>query len=451
MSGKGAHIINKEISRKAEALLEVSLLSIVFFVFWGECYRGDLPLYYHKGKFVFTGVYFVICYFSLNYVDAFMFGRLKATDVVFNHWVGYFCADVLEYFIISLISNGLVSVVPILELFLGQCAFGTIYSVCCSLLYHRLYGADNMLMVYGQYGPDNLLKKLNSRPDKYNITKVMSEEHGYREIFRELGKKYDALVINDVSSRMHNTLVKYCYINNIPVFVTPKISDILVKGSIDVTLFDTPLYVVNEAGLNIFDRIIKRTLDILFSLIGLIVFFPLFLGVAIAIKLDDKGPVFYLQERIGQNKKKFKIIKFRSMIVGAEKEGEVRPAVDGDSRITRVGRRLRGSRLDELPQLINIFKGDMSFVGPRPERTEHVEKYEADIPEFCLRSKVPMGLTGYAQIYGKYNTSAYDKLRLDLMYIQKYSLFLDFKIILLTIRILFKKESTEGFKTKKGV
>jgi len=177
----------------------------------------------------------------------------------------------------------------------------------------------------------------------------------------------------------------------------------------------------------------------------MVVALPVMLVIAAAIKLDDHGPVFYKQERVTLDGKLFKILKFRSMIVNAEKDGKSIPATDNDPRITRVGKFIRATRLDELPQILNILKGDMSIVGPRPERLEHVEKYSKDIPEFNYRLKVKGGLTGYAQIYGKYNTSAYDKLRLDLMYIENYSILLDIKLILMTVRILFKKESTEGF------
>ena len=166
---------------------------------------------------------------------------------------------------------------------------------------------------------------------------------------------------------------------------------------------------------------------------------------AIAIKAEDRGPVFYRQKRVTKDGKTFDILKFRSMIVDAESDGKPHPATDNDDRITKVGKVIRAMRIDELPQIFNILKGDMSIVGPRPERVEHCEKYGAEIPEFEFRNKVKGGLTGFAQIYGKYNTSALDKLRLDLMYIENYSLLLDIKLILMTIRIMFKKESTEGF------
>ncbi|MBR6552118.1 MAG: sugar transferase, partial [Clostridia bacterium] len=202
-------------------------------------------------------------------------------------------------------------------------------------------------------------------------------------------------------------------------------------------------------GLTIEQRAAKRFMDIVLSLIALILFSPLFVIIALAIKLYDRGPVFYKQKRATKDMRVFDILKFRSMIVDAEKDGP-KPATNNDSRITPVGKVIRALRVDELPQILNILKGDMSIVGPRPERVEHVEKYSKEIPEFTCRYKVRGGLTGYAQVFGKYNTSAYNKLKMDLMYIQKYSLALDIKLIIMTVKILFKKDSTEGFKEKKG-
>lgn len=170
--------------------------------------------------------------------------------------------------------------------------------------------------------------------------------------------------------------------------------------------------------------------------------------VALSIKIEDGGPVFFKQKRVTKDGKVFEILKFRSMIPDAEKAG-CQPCTTNDSRITKTGHIIRATRLDELPQLINILKGDMSVVGPRPERVEHVEKYTADLPEFAYRLRVRGGLTGYAQIYGKYNTSAEDKLKMDLMYIEKQSLLLDLQLIFLTIKIMFIPESTEGFEKQK--
>ena len=188
----------------------------------------------------------------------------------------------------------------------------------------------------------------------------------------------------------------------------------------------------------------KRCCDIILSIVGLPFFAIVFIPTAIAIKAEDRGPVFYKQERLTQDGKRFMIYKFRTMVVDAEKLSGPVLATEKDPRILPVGRVLRATRLDELPQIINILKGEMSVVGPRPERPELAAEIQKNIPEFSFRLKVKAGLTGYAQVYGKYNTTSYDKLKLDLMYIRKYSLLLDLKLILMTPKIMLLKESTEG-------
>ena len=262
---------------------------------------------------------------------------------------------------------------------------------------------------------------------------------------KEKIEKYEGVVICDIPSQVRNVILKYCYQRSIRTYTTPKISDILIRSSESLHLFDTPLLLSRNHGLSFEQRIMKRGMDVVLSLAALFLLSPVFLITAAAIKLYDKGPVFYFQERCTKDGKVFRICKFRSMVEDAEKEGHSIPATDEDPRITPVGRIIRATRIDELPQILNILKGDMSIVGPRPERVEHVELYTRQIPEFRYRMKVKGGLTGYAQVYGKYNTSAYDKLKLDLMYIQNYSLMMDVGIIFKTVKVLFMKESTEGF------
>ena len=166
---------------------------------------------------------------------------------------------------------------------------------------------------------------------------------------------------------------------------------------------------------------------------------------AIAIKIYDRGPVFYKQCRLTKDGKEFYVLKFRSMAVDAEQDGVARLSTgENDSRITPVGKVIRKTRIDELPQFINILKGEMSVVGPRPERPEIAREYEKELPEFSLRLQAKAGLTGYAQVYGKYNTSPYDKLQMDLMYLAKPSLWEDLRIMFATVKILFIPDSTEG-------
>ena len=225
--------------------------------------------------------------------------------------------------------------------------------------------------------------------------------------------------------------------------MSPKISDIILTGTTRIHLFDTPLLMSRNHGFSVEERAGKRILDIIVSGIGIVLTSPLMLLIAILVKAYDRGPVFYLQDRLTYKGKEFKICKFRSMCVDSEKQG-ARLASKNDSRITPVGKVLRNLHLDELPQLFNVFKGDMSLVGPRPERRVIMDEYEKEIPEFHYRLKVKAGLTGYAQVYGKYNTTPYDKLKLDLFYIENYSLLLDIKLLFMTVKIFFQKEVSEG-------
>ena len=320
--------------------------------------------------------------------------------------------------------------------------------VICSLVipmigrYRKLFPPLKLIEIYGEKA-ENLLYKFIDRPDKYIIAKSITFSD-IASIAEEIDN-FDAVLINDLPANQKNRILKLCFEKDKRVYFTPKLSDILVKGAEELNLFDTPLYLRRNNGIPIWKLAVKRFFDIVLSVFTLVVLSPVLLIVALAIKHEDGGPVFYKQERCTIGGKKFMILKFRSMIVDAEKDGRPHPVTEDDDRITKVGKVIRACRIDELPQLINILKGDMSIVGPRPERVEHVERYKAMIPEFAFREKMKGGLTGYAQVYGKYNTTALDKLKLDLMYITNYSLLLDVQIIFETVKILFQKESTEGF------
>ena len=257
---------------------------------------------------------------------------------------------------------------------------------------------------------------------------------------------YDAVIIGDIPAHERNQLMKLCFERSVRTYTVPKISDILLRTSTELDIFDSPLFLSRNEGLQIEQRIVKRLCDVVLSAVGLLLTSPFFAVIALMIKCTDRGPVFYRQDRLTKDGQVFSICKFRTMIQDAEKHTGARLASDHDDRILPVGRFLRRTRLDELPQLWNILKGDMSLVGPRPERPELAAEIEESIPEFAYRLKVKAGLTGYAQVYGKYNTTAYDKLKLDLTYIRKYSVFLDLKMILMTPKIMFLKESTEGVK-----
>ena len=236
--------------------------------------------------------------------------------------------------------------------------------------------------------------------------------------------------------------MKYCFETSTRAYIAPKISDIILRGAEDIRLFDSPLLLCRNYGLTFEQRLAKRTFDICASLVGLILLSPVMLVCALAVKCYDGGRVFYAQTRLTKDGKPFQVLKFRSMIADAEKDGKPRLAGEDDDRITPVGKFLRKCRLDELPQLINILKGEMSVVGPRPERPELTEEYCRDMPEFRYRLKVKAGLTGYAQVTGVYDTVPFDKLKMDLMYIEHYSMLLDLRIILMTIKTMILPGNT---------
>lgn len=435
----------KHFLRKMEAVLQVVLFTVLYYLVWLFSYQDVTFPYLGRGKYVLMGVYAALVLILFHYSDGFNYGHSKLADITVSQCISIFLVNFVTYWQLSLISNVMIHPVPMLVL----TVLDMIVCVICCNVYNRIYRKyhtpRDLVMIYGTENALELEEKMSLRDDKYHIAASVSADIGFEGICEEI-KKHEAVLLNDVSAEMRNDILKFCYTNSIRLYMTPKLSDIVISGADKINTFDTPLLLVRGTGLNLEQRILKRVMDICLCSIAMVVAAPIMLIVAIAIKLEDGGPVFFKQERVTRDEKRFDILKFRSMIVDAEKAGQVIPATDHDPRITKVGRVIRATRIDELPQIINILKGEMSIVGPRPERVEHVEKYQAEIPEFVYRTKVKGGLTGYAQIYGKYNTSPYDKLRLDLTYIEEYSILLDIKLILMTLQIMVRKESTEGFK-----
>lgn len=435
----------KELLRGIEGFIEVAILSLIYYASFRLMYDDNLfHSYLGGGKYVLVLIYalLVLSLFSLN--RAFVFGRLKLSHIFISQVIDIAIVDVITYLQLSLMANKLIPIYPTIVLFLIDVV---VCLLCCYLytaIYHSVNKPRKTLLVYGNDEASSLAEYVNNVSHRINVTSSVSMDKGLNYVL-DMIPEFDSVIINDLKGEFRNDVLKYCYGKGIRTYIVPKISDILIRGSADATLHDKPFLLSKGQGLNIYDRMSKRIMDIVLSLIALIVFSPILIIVAILIKLEDHGPVFYTQTRVTKDEKLFDIIKFRSMIVDAEKDGISIPATDEDPRITKVGKVIRRFRIDELPQIFNILKGDMSIVGPRPERVEHVEKYKAEIPEFVFRYKVKGGLTGYAQVYGKYNTTPYDKLRLDLLYIENYNTLLDIKLIIETVRVLFKKDSTEGF------
>ena len=425
------------------ASLVIIAQAAVFGYVWYDYYRELIfEPFWRKGNWVLIAIYALVDTLFSKLYGGLKVGYLKRIDVFYSLTLATICTNVVAYLQITLINRWFLPAWPFLEMTLVQFLIIIAWIWGSRYIYSRLYRARRLLVIYGDRDPGDVIHKMNSRKDKYDISGKVHVSEGEQKI-HEMMEHYEGVIIWDLPSNIRNRYLKYCFAHSIRCYLSPKISDIILIGSDRIHLFDTPLLLSRNLGLSVEQRAAKRVLDIIVSGLGILVFSPLMLLIAICVKAYDRGPVFYFQDRLSVQGKEFRICKFRSMCVDSEKYG-ARLASKHDSRITPVGKGLRNLHLDELPQLFNVFMGDMSLVGPRPERKSIMEEYKKELPEFDYRLKVKAGLTGYAQVYGKYNTTPYDKLKLDLFYIENYSFLLDIKLLFMTVKIFFQKEVSEG-------
>ena len=432
--------IIKFMSSAAIVAMEAGIYGFVWVTYYNRLL--EFP-FWRRGNWLMIAVYAVLLIFFEQMYGGFKVGFYKKWNVIYSQILALVIVNVITYLQIALIDKRFHSLTLMGGILVTEIIVAVIWAFAFQFIYSRLFPRRHMLLVYGERPIFHLMQKISTREDKYQICNIIHYEEGVDEIMR-LVDQYDAIIIGDIPAHERNQLLKRCFGQGIRTYTVPKISDIINRSSDDLNLFDTPLLLSRNEDLKIEQLFAKRMMDVVCSFLGLLISSPFFLIIAFLIKATDRGPVFYKQIRLTRNGKEFEIYKFRTMIQDAEKDGHARLASEHDDRILPVGRFLRATRLDELPQLINVLKGEMSMVGPRPERPELAAEIEKELPEFPYRLKVKAGLTGYAQIYGKYNTTAYDKLKLDLTYIRKYSFFLDLKLMIMTPKIMLMKESTEG-------
>lgn len=442
----------KRLINFAARIVLIALQTVIFAYVWYAYYSknadGEL-LFYRRGNWAVIGIYMLILFFFTRTFGGYKVGYLRITEICLSQILSILCANVVVYVEICALQRDYVSLLPIMLLTVMELAVVLPWVYIVRLFFTRLYPPRRLLVVFDERSPKDIIDKINDRPDKYHVCEAINVSKGSKKVFEKV-HEYEAVVLCDIRANIRNDILKYCFKHSIRTYVTPKLSDLIITGSERIYLFDSPLLLSRNQGLTADQRLVKRMVDITISAILLIIMLPFMLIVAAAIKLYDGGPVFYYQDRLTIDGKIFRMIKFRSMKIDSEKAG-AKLATKNDDRITPIGRFLRRIHFDELPQIINVFKGDMSFVGPRPERPEIAAVYAEKIPEFDFRLKVKAGLTGYAQVYGRYNTTPYDKLKLDMTYIENYSLFMDLKIIFGTFKVLFQKENTEGFDESKSV
>jgi exopolysaccharide biosynthesis polyprenyl glycosylphosphotransferase len=399
---------------------------------------------YQNGHILIILLYITILAFFSRTYGSLKIGYLKPMDVFLSQAFSLLAVNVISYFQISLMNNWVVRVRPLGLVFLCQLVIAAVWAVTCDYVYRKMFPPRDILFVYGEHPIEDIQTKFAERNDRFHIAKAISVTAGLPAIKEEGLGSYRGIVLWDVPLDARNELWKFFYGKSKRVYIMPRISDVLLKGTDQLHFFDTPLLLTREYAMTVEQRLAKRLIDLLFSLILIILTSPIMLVTALAVRLYDRGPALFRQVRCTVGGREFRIIKFRSMRVDAESDGVARLAGKTDERITPIGRFIRAARIDELPQLFNILRGEMSFIGPRPERPELIAQYLEEMPEFAFRLKMKAGLAGYAQVYGKYNTTPYDKLKLDLTYIENYTLWLDLKLMLLTLKILLKPESAEG-------
>lgn len=437
--------LRHNIAMRTVKLLDAVLLTIPFGACWYLAYAENLAEpYYRKGNWLVIALFFVIYVTYGRIYDGFRVSISRVSEMFISQTLALLITDGILLVVTWLLTKHFPPVWPLVLTLAVQMVLSIVWCIGAHQWYFHRYDPQKTAVVYDtREGLDTLIAEygLDKRFQVVATADVATALNDQLQILDGI----EAIFLFGTHSHERNIILKQCVARDIEVYLIPRIGDVIMSGAERIHMFHLPMLRVGRYDPNPEYLFIKRTFDLLVSGLALVVLSPIMLLVAAAVKLTDGGPAFYRQCRLTKDGKTFDVLKFRSMRVDAEKDGVARLSTgENDDRITPIGRFIRKCRLDELPQLINIFRGEMSLVGPRPERPEIAAQYEEELPEFALRLQAKAGLTGYAQVYGKYNTTPYDKLQMDLMYIANPSFIEDLKILFATIRILFVSESTEG-------
>lgn len=425
-------------------IMDAVLMTVPFALCWYLYYAKHIASpFYAKGDYLVVALFFVLFVIFGRVYDAFLMSMQRISEIVYAQFLAAAVSDFIMYIVIWLLSKHLPNILPGIAALIGQVVLAAVWAYNAHHAYFKIFPPQATAVIYDtRQGMEKLIGKYGL-DTKYKVVLTATADECIANLTMLDG--VSTVFMSGIHSHDRNVILKYCVENNIGIFVIPRIGDTIMSGAYPMHMFHLPMLKVGRYHPQPEYLFIKRLLDIVISAVALVVLSPIFLVTAIVIKVTDHGPVFYKQIRLTKDGKEFGILKFRSMRVDAEKDGVARlSSGEHDDRITPVGKVIRACRIDELPQLLNILRGELSIVGPRPERPEIAAQYCEEMPEFSLRLQAKAGLTGYAQIYGKYNTTPYDKLVMDLMYIAHPSIVEDLKIMFATVKILFVPESTEG-------
>lgn len=436
--------LKHDMSLRLVKILNVLLMTAVFGSCWYMYYADHVwAPFYRNGNYMVIALFLILYGVFGNVYEAFIVSMKRIAEICYSQCLAALAADGIMFIVTWLLTKTFPQVMPLVVAYGIQVLVALIWSYCAHKWYFCVFPPRSTAVVYDVRGGMQELVDEYGLAKKYDIKETLSVEQCLSDL--SVLDSMRTVFLSGVHSHDRNTILKYCMARDIEVLVIPRIGDVIMSGAHPIHLFHLPMLQVRRYDAAPEYLFFKRMMDIVISLTALLVLSPIMLIVALAIKLYDGGPILYSQVRLTKDNKQFRIHKFRSMRTDAEKDGVARLSTgDNDDRITPIGKVIRKLRLDELPQLWDILRGDLSVVGPRPERPEIAEQYMEEMPEFALRLQAKAGLTGYAQVYGKYNTTPYDKLQMDLMYIAHPSIVEDLKIMMATLKILFMPESTEG-------
>ena len=438
-------------SRDLFIVLYKTIVYVALYLVFFLCFkRENIALVNLSRTLVITTMTFVTVGILMMFVYGnFEIGKKKTKPIIYSMTVGIILTDILTYLQLMIMNTNpfnnpvfkLEQLDTLLIVIVIQILIIYITTSIGNGIYFKMNKPMKTLLVCSD-PEDHDTGVIERFIDRFKLQyNVVGKVHQDKILDPQCLDSIEYVVFVNVRSAERKQWVDECYKRSISFSYSPSISDVLELSGEHITFDDKPMISIDAKGLSLEQRVAKRVIDLLGAIVGVILSSPIWIVSAIAIKLGDGGSILFTQDRYTINGKIFKVYKFRTMKENVENYS----STEDDDRITKVGKVLRKIRMDELPQLLNILKGDMSLVGPRPEMLSNVELYEQELPEFRYRLRVKAGLTGIAQIEGKYNTSPYDKLLMDLLYIENYSIWSDIKLILRTVTVIFKSDSTEGF------
>lgn len=439
-----------DVSVRSVKLLNILLITFPFAFLMITYYSKQA----YGGELGMTGNIAVIVLFVFTYsllvriYGAFLLSQVSTMELFFSQIISLIMTDAVFFILLTVIIRDLPDIFIYIVCIISQLIISYFWCLIASWWYHRAFKKRKAVIIYDSIHNLNEIAKHEQFIKSFelmgvfDIDEVKKAPKAERDRWLiEKIKDAEVVFVMEINSHERNVIIKYCVDNGISCYDEPKIGDILMRTSKQFNMYNLPIVLIERFSPTPEYMLIKRISDFSLACLALIVTSPVIIITALAVKLTDGGPVIYKQRRLTKNGRVFDIYKFRSMKIDAEKyTGAVLSSGTEDPRVTKVGRFIRKVRIDELPQLINIIKGDMSIVGPRPERPEIAAKYCEDLPEFRLRLQVRAGLTGYAQVYGRYDSDPYDKLCMDLYYISKAGVAQDLKIMFVTVKRILAKE-----------